>query len=114
MKATGISRRHRRELGIARPAAISVLPRCPLGAQHYPGGRFYTSGPARPPLPERPEHVLHDAAVPVVLGLARGVDPHHRAKFLAVGADRYLVRYLSGVDLLDAADIEGLFAGQAE
>jgi GNAT superfamily N-acetyltransferase len=31
------------------------------------------------------QHVLHDAAVPVVLRLAWGVDPHDRAEFLAVG-----------------------------
>ena len=31
------------------------------------------------------EHVLHDAAMPVILRFARGVDPHDRAEFLSVG-----------------------------
>src|SRR5690242_3985483 len=65
-------------------------------------------------LAERPEHVLHDAAVPVVLGLARGVDPHHGAKLLAVGGDRNLARYVALVYLFDAADVEGLLAGEAQ
>jgi GNAT superfamily N-acetyltransferase len=34
---------------------------------------------------KRAQHVLHDAAVPVVLRLARGVDPHDRVKLVAVG-----------------------------
>jgi hypothetical protein len=41
------------------------------------------------------QHVLHDAAVPVVLGFTRGVDSHLGAELLAVGCHHDLVRYMS-------------------
>ena len=41
------------------------------------------------------QHVLHDAAVPVVIRLTRGVDPDDSAEFLAVRCHRHLVRYIS-------------------
>src|SRR5579859_295649 len=40
------------------------------------------------------QHVLHDAAVPVVLRLARGVDPYDGAESLAVGCHHDLVRHI--------------------
>src|SRR5215472_4452630 len=43
-------------------------------------------------LPQRPQHVLHDAAVPVVVGLAWRVDPHDHVEFLAIGSHHEFVR----------------------
>src|ERR1700722_13295104 len=61
-----------------------------------------------------PEHVLHDAAVPVVVGLAGGVDAHGGGEALAVGGHRDLGRHGPLVERLDALDVEDLLAGQAE
>src|SRR5580692_6725030 len=63
---------------------------------------------------QRAQHVLHDPAVPVVLGLAGGVDPHHGLELGAVRPDRHLARNGPIVDLLDAGDLEHLAPGQAE
>ena len=41
------------------------------------------------------QHVLHDAAVPVVIRLTRGVDPDDRAEYLGIGCHRNLVRHIS-------------------
>src|ERR1700757_4038098 len=60
------------------------------------------------------QHVLHDAAVPVVLRLARRVDPDHGPELLAVGADGYLARSISCVHRLDASDVEHLVTGEPE
>ena len=46
------------------------------------------------PCAQGAQYVLHDAAVPVVLRLTRGVDPHDRAEFLAVGCYHDLVRHI--------------------
>jgi GNAT superfamily N-acetyltransferase len=57
---------YERRMGYQRRAILFQKPLLPSGAQGA-------------------EHVLHDAAVPVVLRLARRVDPNDRAEFLAVG-----------------------------
>jgi hypothetical protein len=52
--------------------------------------------------------------VPVVVGFAGGVDADDGAELRAVGCHHDLVRDGSCVDVLDAADIEGLGPGQAQ
>src|SRR5215475_15334898 len=42
-------------------------------------------------LQQRPQHVLHDAAVPVVVGLAWRVDPYDYVEFLAIGSHHEFV-----------------------
>ena len=51
--------------------------------------------PLRSVLLERPEHVLHNAPVPVIVGLTRSVDPDNSAEFFITGRHRYLVRHIS-------------------
>src|SRR3954462_5698894 len=68
---------------------------------------------------EGAEHVLQDAAVAVVVGLARGVDPDDRVDLLlrAVGRrgiDVHRARDLAVVERGDAGDVERLLADQAE
>src|SRR5260370_1796348 len=63
---------------------------------------------------QRTQHVLHDSAVAEILGLAWGVDPHDGPELLVVGAHRHLARDVSGVDRIDAGDVEHLIAGQQQ
>src|SRR6266702_1930322 len=86
----------------ARPAAADPLPLAPTPAPPLPPAATAASpaltSPALPrPLAvttarsaagQRPEHVLHDPAVPVVVGLARRVDPHDRRVLLAAEHDQ--------------------------
>src|ERR1700751_5971604 len=65
-------------------------------------------------LTQRPQDVLHDAAVAVVVGFAGGVDPDRRGEALAVGSHHDFVRNTPVVELGDALDAEGLLAGEAE
>src|SRR5215468_514253 len=61
------------------------------------------------------QHELQDAAVPVVVGLARGVDAHHGVEgHPGVRADLDRRWCLTGVQGGDAGDAERLLPGQAE
>jgi len=65
-------------------------------------------------LQQRPEHILHDAAVPVVLRLTGGVDADHGAELLVVRGYRHLAGNGTRVHRFDAGNREGLLAGQAQ
>src|SRR5689334_9897621 len=63
---------------------------------------------------QRAQDVLHDAAVPEVLGLARRVDPHDGLELLAVSANCDLARRVTRIHCLDAGDVEHLVPGQQQ
>src|SRR5437868_14523893 len=63
---------------------------------------------------ERAQNVLHDAAVAVVVGLAGGVDADDRVELHRTGANLDGPRDAAVVEGLDADEVEGLLAGQAE
>src|SRR5580698_9224998 len=81
------------------------------------GGAGLTSGQAGAALllaRQRPQHVLHDAAMPEVLGLARSIDAHDRAELLVASPDGDLARHVTGIDRLDPGDVEYLVSGQVQ
>src|SRR5262245_11643510 len=112
-------------------ARIPPISSAPLAATAAPGTRgprrlleprrpvlVATSGPVGPTAwsavgQQRPQHELHDAAVPVVVGLARRVDPHGRRELPAVRGNRHLARSLARIHGLDPDDVEYLMAGSA-
>src|SRR6185437_3832723 len=52
--------------------------------------------------------------MPVVVSLARGVDPDYGLELLAVSGDRHFARCGPCVDGLDSGDVEYLMAGETE
>jgi len=68
--------------------------RAPRGRHGYRRRSILFQKPLLPGGAQGAQHVLHDAAVPVVLRLAGGVDPHDGAEFLAVGCHHDLVRHI--------------------
>src|ERR1022692_862284 len=52
--------------------------------------------------------------MPVVIGLARRIDPHRRLELPAVRGDLNLARSLARVQGLDSGDLEYLAAGEPE
>src|SRR4051794_33954479 len=61
------------------------------------------------------QHVLHDAAVAVVVRLTGGVDADDRVELdTGVGGDLDRARRGAVVQLLDTGEGEGLLAGQTE
>src|SRR5690606_25281590 len=60
------------------------------------------------------QHILHDAAVPVVGCFAGRVDTHQRLEFDRAGAHLHTVDEIGIVQPRNPDDIEGFLAGQAE
>jgi hypothetical protein len=60
---------------------------------------------------QRPQHVLHDSAIAVVVGLAWSVDPHHRVEADITGFDLDRLRRTALVELSDPGDVKDLLTG---
>ena len=95
----GPQRQHRGPAPLPHVLAVAAPGAPPVGdARHQPGpalGRapvLLTASAASAAGLERAEHVLHDAAVAVVLGLAGGVDADDGPELLVVGPHRDLAR----------------------
>jgi hypothetical protein len=63
---------------------------------------------------QRPQHVLHDAAVAVVVGLTWSVDTHHRVKVDVTSGHLDRVRRTTLTELGDPRDVESLLSGEPE
>src|ERR1700735_5137032 len=63
---------------------------------------------------QRTQHVLHDSAVPVVVGFAGRVDAYGRVELDLVGPYVHGLRRSATVERLDTGDRESLFAGEPE
>src|SRR5512133_1041608 len=71
--------------------------------------------PRMPLFPQqRPQHVLHDAAVAVVVGLTWSVDTHHRVEADVASGHIDRLRGTALSELCDPREVESLLSGEPE